>query len=117
AVSRSTVVAAYASLREDALVASRQGSGTWVDLARPEPLGPRTPPPAPLGPPRRSAVFRELLGGPSQTIELLGAHLPAPEAMGPELLASCAEDLARLAEGPGYLPAGVPQLRRAIAAH
>src|SRR5262249_4845117 len=35
-ISRGTVVAAYASLRDDALVASRQGSGTWVperDLA------------------------------------------------------------------------------------
>jgi len=117
-ISRGTVVAAYASLREDALVASRQGSGTRVPERDTAPARPPLPAVESLAPAaRRSAVFRHLLEAPSDTIELLGSHLPACAELSADLLASCGAELETLAKEPGYLPLGLPALRRAIAEH
>src|SRR5437762_10140140 len=100
-ISRGTVVAAYSSLREDALVASRQGSGTRVPERDRAPARPQRHGDEPLVPAaRRSAVFRHLLEAPSDTIELLGSHLPACAELNAELLASCGAELETLAKEP-----------------
>src|SRR5438552_7149177 len=111
-ISRGTVVAAYASLREDGLVMSRQGSGTFVPMRADASLEREEARP----PSRRSAVFRHLLEAPSDTIELLGSHLPACAQLNAELLAGCGAELEAIARQPGYPPPGPPAPRRAIAA-
>ncbi|HWZ84838.1 MAG TPA: PLP-dependent aminotransferase family protein, partial [Thermoanaerobaculia bacterium] len=71
----------------------------------------------PSGSFRRHPVYRSLVDGPGDTIEFLGAHLPAPDML-PRELARVDERLLRdLARGPGYLPMGLPALRQAIARH
>jgi len=119
AISRSTVVAAYAELRQEAWLTSRQGSGTFVAGASgaARPSAPPAAEPDVLQNVRRSSVFREMLEGADDTIEFLGAHLPACDALTPELLADCGPDLAAQLGSPGYLPFGLPALRRAIARH
>ncbi len=104
-VSRSTVVAAYDALRVEGLVESRQGSGTRVRSARPRGL--REQPPL-------SPLYRTLLedGGPliSLAIAIHSAHPLVGEAV-----AEVAADRERLLALMGYLPAGLPELREAIA--
>ena len=111
AVSRTTVVAAYELLRQEGWLESRQGSGTRVRSA------PRRSAAAGDEPPsfRRHPVYRSLIEGSGGTIEFLGGHLPGVGAIPGELV-SLKEGVARLARGHGYLPAGLPELRRAIAA-
>ena len=111
AVSRTTVVAAYEILRQEGWLETRQGSGTRVRSA-PR----RTAPPGDESPSfRRHPVYRSLIEGSGGTIEFLGAHLPGTGAI-PEELVSLKDGMARLARGHGYLPAGLPELRCAIAA-
>jgi len=118
AVSRTTVVSAYESLRKDQWIESRQGSGTRVRSA---PDSDRAPAlrlrEDPTGSFRRHPVYRSLVEGPGGTIEFLGAHLPAPEILGREARRIDEAALAELLRGPGYLPMGLPALRRAIARH
>jgi DNA-binding transcriptional MocR family regulator len=91
-VSRSTVVRAYALLRERGLVDSRQRSGTVVRST-----GGRLAGNHPLGP----AITR-LLDGDGDAIDLCIGRLGDAAALG----------------GPyGYAPQGAPALREAIAAH
>jgi DNA-binding transcriptional MocR family regulator len=116
AVSRTTVVSAYEELRAADRVESRRGSGTRVrgTLSRGPGLRLREDP---SGSFRRHPVYRSLVDGSGDTIEFLGAHLPAPEML-PRELARVDERLLRdLARGPGYLPMGLPALRQAIARH
>ena len=110
AVSRTTVVSAYEILRQEAWLESRQGSGTRVRSAprRSEARGDEPPSF------RRNPVYRSLIEGSGGTIEFLGAHLPGTGAIPAELL-SLQDGVTRLARGHGYLPAGLPELRRAIA--
>lgn len=110
AVSRTTVVSAYEILRQEGWLESRQGSGTRVRSAprRSERPGPEPPSF------RRNPVYRSLIEGSGETIEFLGAHLPGSGAIQGEIV-SLKEGLARMARGHGYLPAGLPELRRAIA--
>jgi len=113
AVSRTTVVSAYEILRQEGWLESRQGSGTRV---RPGPR--RVSGSAPEDAPasfRRHPVYRSLIEGSGGTIEFLGAHLPGTAAI-PGELTMLASGLARLARDHGYLPAGLPDLRRSIAA-
>lgn len=114
AVSRTTVVAAYELLRQQRLVESRQGSGTRV-VGGVRRAGPFREDAA--GSFRRHPVYRRLIEGSGGTIEFLGAHLPACEELRPDLVAPDRAALAELAKGPGYMPMGLPALRRAIAAH
>ena len=116
AVSRTTVVAAYEQLRAADRVESRRGSGTRVRGTASRGPGLRLRE-DPSGSFRRHPVYRSLVDGPGDTIEFLGAHLPAPEML-PRELARVDERLLReLARGPGYLPMGLPALRQAIARH
>ena len=94
-VSRTTIAAAYAGLREHGFLASRHGSGSITRL-------PRSVVP---DPPRQ-------VGG--AAIDFSIAALPAPS----EVHAAYAEALAELPRhlpGIGYEPAGLPDLRAAIA--
>jgi DNA-binding transcriptional MocR family regulator len=109
AVSRTTVVSAYEILRQEGWLESRQGSGTRVRSApRSEPRGAE---PASF---RRNPVYRSRIEGSGGTIEFLGAHLPGTGAI-PDEIVSLQDGVRRLASGHGYLPAGLPELRRAIA--
>jgi DNA-binding transcriptional MocR family regulator len=116
-VSRTTVVSAYDELRRDRIVESRQGSGTRVAGT------PSSGRPAlmlrddPSGSFRRHPVWRSLTEGPGATIEFLGAHLPAPDALAREAARMDEKSLRELTKGPGYLPMGLPALRQAIARH
>jgi DNA-binding transcriptional MocR family regulator len=112
AVSRTTVVSAYEILRQEGWLESRQGSGTSVRSGPRRASGPSADE-APSF--RRNPVYRSLIEGSSGTIEFLGAHLPGTGAL-PGELTSLGTGLARLARDHGYLPTGLPDLRRAIAA-
>lgn len=111
AVSRTTVVSAYEVLRQEGWLESRRGSGTRVRSAPRRPLSSREESPSF----RRHPVYRSLIEGSGGTIEFLGAHLPGAGAIPGEIFA-LKTGVARLARDHGYLPAGLPELRRAIAA-
>jgi DNA-binding transcriptional MocR family regulator len=109
-VSRTTVVAALDVLRGQGWVESRQGSGTRVrggHVSR----GVETEA-APTF--RRHPVYRGLIEGSGGTIEFLAAHLPAA-GLTPDLLSLDSEAVGELLRGPGYVPMGLPELRRAVA--
>ncbi len=110
AVSRTTVVSAYEILRQEGWLESRQGSGTSVRSAprRSEPHGDDH------HSFRHHPVYRSLIEGSGGTIEFLGAHLSGSGAITEEIV-SLKEGVARLARDHGYLPAGLPELRQAIA--
>ena len=110
AVSRTTVVSAYEIRRQEGWLESRPGSGTRVRSAprRSEPHGDDHPSF------RHHPVYRSLIEGSGGTIEFLGAHLPGSGAITEEIV-SLKEGVARLARDHGYLPAGLPELRQAIA--
>jgi DNA-binding transcriptional MocR family regulator len=143
-VSRTTVIAAYDALREEAWVESRRGSGTRVRSpalpAAPSlsaaPALPAIPPLPPTGanapgspsePPdgdgparraRRNAIFRGLVDaaeGPH--LDLRGAHLPAAEPFVSEALAGAMRDMPGALAHHGYFGLGLPALRQAIAVH
>ena len=90
-LSRTTVAAAYAALRDDGVVASRRGSGSVL-----LPLPPALPP-AP------------------RVLDLGRASLPAPPGL-EETARAAADDLRPHLAGDGYEPAGAPALRAAVAA-
>jgi DNA-binding transcriptional MocR family regulator len=111
AVSRSTVVAAYDHLRAEGWLESRQGSGTRVRWTAP--AGPR-----PVTPPDRSGdvIFRRLIEGPGGMISLAAAILPGSSAVADAGASFTREELADLIATTGYVPLGLPALRREIAA-
>ena len=108
AVSRSTVVAAYDALRSEGLLESRQGSGTRVCAA---------------GRATRSAdvthqlspVYRSLLDARDDLISLACAVFPSHPLVRESLHAVVAEEGDKLLLQLGYTPAGLPELREAVA--
>jgi len=112
-ISRSTVVAAYQALREDGLVESRQGSGTWVPgtgpvRSRREDEG-RTF--------HRNTVLAGRGEAQGDVVEFLGASLSGRGVLTPEILRRAADDTAALVAASGYQPLGLLSLREAIARH
>jgi DNA-binding transcriptional MocR family regulator len=105
AIGRTTVTGAYAQLRSEELVESRQGSGTWVRGAARTTSGESPRESLPGAALRDAATF----------IDLATAALPAPQLMR-SLLATISADAADVLETPGYLPGGLPALRNALAA-
>lgn len=115
-LSRTTVVQAYARLREAGTIESRHGSGTWVRRA------------GKIGWPsqqehevstafRRNVVFRSLIERSSDTISFVSAQLaPLPE-VDEAAKAVVRKGAASLGNGEGYFPMGLPALRKAVAAH
>jgi DNA-binding transcriptional MocR family regulator len=96
-ISRGTVSRAYDRLRADGFLVSARGSGSWLTL----PEGETAPPP--------SAV-------PAWGTDLSIASLPGPEPLLGEAAARAAVALVRHAPSLGYAPAGLPELREAVAA-
>jgi DNA-binding transcriptional MocR family regulator len=94
-VSRTTVSAAYANLRDGGLLVSTQGSGSVTRLP------PRTPGAVP--------------SDPADGVDLRKAALPAAPALAAAALRA-AHELPAYLGGTGFDPVGLPQLRAAIAA-
>ena len=106
AVSRSTVVTAYDTLRGEGLLESRQGSGTRV-------CG-RSQGHAPIDLPI-SPVYRSLIDDPGHLISLACAVFPAHQLVSEAVATVLREDAEKLLTHTGYLPAGLPALREALA--
>jgi DNA-binding transcriptional MocR family regulator len=123
AVSRSTVVAAYDRLRSEGWLESRQGSGTRVRWSAPgvgvgvgvggvDPIGPAGPRFEGSG----DVIFRRLIEGPGTMISLAAAILPGAPEVAEAAASFSGAELADLVASPGYVPLGLPALRREIAA-
>src|SRR6478609_1354792 len=97
-LSRATVTAAYARLREDGWATARQGAGTFAAL--------------PAGPHRGAWVPGPVDDG---TIDLAHAAPSAPAAV-PAAFAAALRELPRYLPQHGYHPGGLPELRARIAA-
>jgi DNA-binding transcriptional MocR family regulator len=99
-ISRTTVSAAYRLLRESGHLTSRRGAGSWTTL------------------PGGYRVAGGGLWAPTEepdVIDLVQAALPAPPQLA-AAAAAAAPKLARYAGGTGYHPAGIGELRSAVAA-
>ncbi len=96
-LSRATVTAAYARLREDGWATARQGAGTFTAL--------------PAGPSRGAWVPAPSDDG---TIDLAHAAPSAPSSV-PAAFAAALVELPRFLPQHGYHPAGLPELRVRVA--
>lgn len=105
AVSRSTVVTAYDTLRAQGVVESRQGSGTRVCA------GLRSA----AADVQLSPVYRALIDGPGELISLACAVVPAHPLVSEAVSAVAHEEMPKVVTHTGYAPAGVPALRQALA--
>jgi DNA-binding transcriptional MocR family regulator len=101
-VSRGSVSRAYDRLREDGFLVSARGAGSWLTL----PAGTGAAP-APVVP-----------GGDDEprVVDLTIAALPAPDPALTDAVARASAVLPRHLAGHGYLAAGLPDLREAVAA-
>jgi DNA-binding transcriptional MocR family regulator len=100
AVSRTTVSAAYRTLRESGHLTSRRGAGSWTTL----PQGHRV---------ASSGLWAPIAD--SDVIDLGVAALPAPDELVGAARAA-ADDLPRYLGSAGYHPTGLVELREAVAA-
>jgi DNA-binding transcriptional MocR family regulator len=98
-LSRTTVTAAYRTLRESGHLTSRRGAGSWTAL----PAGHR------IG---TSGLWSPL--DDDDVIDLACAALPAPPEL-TDAVTAAAADLPRYLAGAGYHPMGVDVLREAVA--
>lgn len=114
AVSRGTVMAAYSALRQDGWVDSRRGSGTWIPVGVARGLRPD------VEADDAGARFRRFTAGlmsdRADVIELGLSIVAAAQGLPEDLLTLDRSDLAVLTPEHGYWPAGMPALRKAIAA-
>jgi DNA-binding transcriptional MocR family regulator len=108
AVSRSTVVAAYDALRAEGLLESRQGSGTRVCASF------RATRPADIDH-RLSPVYRSLLDSRDDLISLACAVFPSHPLVREALHDVVDQESDKLLLQLGYTPAGLPELREALA--
>jgi len=108
AVSRSTVVTAYDTLRSEGLLVSRQGSGTRIRpgaAIRPDPLESF----------RVSPVYRTLIDARDDVISLACAIFPAHPLVAEAIREVVLEEGDKLLAQNGYLPGGLPALREGLA--
>jgi DNA-binding transcriptional MocR family regulator len=108
AVGRNTVVAAYDVLRSEGRIERRRGSGTTV-------AGSAEPTAEPAAWSTSSAMFLHLF---EPTDGVIALSCAAPERPPPEVSTAMVEAADRLTTGDhgiGYHPAGLPELREAIA--
>jgi DNA-binding transcriptional MocR family regulator len=108
AVSRTTVVGAYGLLKDERRLESRQGRGTWV-------AGPAGGPSAERA--FSTELYAGILGGDDGLIDLTAACPPPTSIVAEVVERTSGPALASVIGGRGYLPAGLPALREAIAAH
>ncbi|OLF15166.1 aminotransferase-like domain-containing protein [Actinophytocola xanthii] len=110
AVGRGTVVAAYDVLRQEGRLVRTRGSGTRVCAEAPDP--------GTSGTATANPLFLHLLDRPGDGVLQLACA--GPDALPPELVAAhhtALDHLSRMSSaGLGYHPAGVPELRTALAA-
>lgn len=97
-VSRGSVSRAYDRLRAEGYLASRRGAGSWLTL--PDGAAPAAPPELEVQP---------------GVVNLVTAALPAPDPMLAAAASRAAAALPRHVHSDGYLPAGLPDLRAALA--
>jgi DNA-binding transcriptional MocR family regulator len=114
-LSRTTVVQAYARLREAGTIESRHGSGTWIKRAG------KTGWPSPQEHEvssafRRNPVFRSLIERSDDTIRFVSAQLPPLPGVNDAAKAVAHKGTAGLGTDEGYFPMGLPALRKAVAA-
>jgi DNA-binding transcriptional MocR family regulator len=106
-VSRTTVVGAYGELKDAGRLDSRQGRGTWVRASDAPGSG------------AERAFSAELYGGllrqDDGMIELTAACPPPTSLVSRTVAEMSGETLAQEVYGAGYLPAGLPELRGAVA--
>lgn len=98
-ISRTTVSAAYRDLRESGHLTSRRGAGSWATV------------------PRGHRVDTSGLWAPAEdrdVIDLGNAVLAAPPQL-VDAVRAATEDLHRYLDSAGYYPAGIPELREAVA--
>ena len=115
-LSRTTVVQAYARLREAGAIESRHGSGTWVRRAG------KTGWPSPQEHEvssafRRNVVFRSLVERTGDAISFVSAQLPPLPEVDEAARAVARRGAVRLGGNQGYFPMGLPVLRQAVAAY
>ncbi len=127
-LSRTTVGAAYALLREQGWLESRRGSGSRLRLpAGNSGRGPGSPVSSAAAPFGAGGIFgwQDGIGwhesipsavDPQATIDLTTACLPAPAEPLAVAVQTAVEQLPHYATGDGYLPFGLPVLRELIAA-
>ncbi|MET0132778.1 MAG: PLP-dependent aminotransferase family protein [Kibdelosporangium sp.] len=113
AVSRATVVSAYDELRSIGLVDSRRGSGTRVV----RPPGFRSSMDNRGFTRATSIINRAAPDGPGEVISMARAVDPGAQHLRGALLDLVHADLPALLGGSGYHPAGLPELRSAVAGH
>jgi DNA-binding transcriptional MocR family regulator len=98
-LSRTTVTAAYRTLRESGHLTSRRGAGSWTTLPSGHRVG-------------TSGLWAPI--DDDGLIDLGQAALPAPPEL-TDAVAAAAEDLPRYLTGAGYHPMGLGVLREAVA--
>ncbi|NQX25833.1 PLP-dependent aminotransferase family protein [Microbacteriaceae bacterium VKM Ac-2854] len=106
-VSRNTVTKALDELRAEGLLASRQGDGTYV-------TAPRTSNPSRGGDRLRSFVTEQPA---SERIDLRSAALPGLPMVADEFDSIDSSRTRELVAGHGYIPAGLAELRIAVAGY
>lgn len=99
-ISRTTVTAAYRTLRESGFLTSRRGAGSWTAM----PTGHR------VG--TAGLIATDAVDG---MLDLSLSAMPAPPQTMAAVQAAVA-DLPRYLDDPGYLPTGIEPLREAVAA-
>jgi DNA-binding transcriptional MocR family regulator len=115
-LSRTTVVQAYARLRETGTIESRHGSGTWVRRAGK--IGWPSPQEHEVSSAfRRNVVFRSLIERSKGTISFVSAQLPPLPEVDQAIKDVARKGAAVLGNGEGYFPMGMPALRKAVAVH
>jgi DNA-binding transcriptional MocR family regulator len=112
-LSRTTVVLAYGRLREQGLLESRQGSGTWVG-GDGRAVAPTSGERARAG--LVDTLTRVAADEHEGAIGFMGACLTGADLAFESVWRAAEADLAELTAGTGYSPQGWPALRRAIAA-
>lgn len=113
-VSRTTVAAAYEVLEDTRLVARRHGSGTYVQgVQAPAPPAPRES--VLMRSLERNEIFDGLLDPPRDLLDLRSAALYDSDPLPEVALEALLGDLRQAGTSHGYLPAGITDLRTAVA--
>ncbi|MBT2595208.1 PLP-dependent aminotransferase family protein [Arthrobacter sp. ISL-72] len=115
-VSRTTVTAAYASLREQGFLSSRQGSRGRTGIPRHLPAGANGPGGTTDLTNPETLTGAPGLAAPPGLIDLAYASLPASGEVVHRAFAAALTELPALLPGFGYDAVGIPPLREAIAA-
>ena len=113
-VSRTTVAAAYELLEDRRMVSRRHGSGTYAADVRATTPRPRES--MLMRSLERNEIFDGLLDPPRDLLDLRGAATHDGPPLPDEVLDAVRCDLAAASTQAGYVPAGLPSLRAAIAA-